>query len=63
MLIPSSATEEEGIAVGMFVSLLLEYGKFSRVCAGFVGGEFFDLDVTLGTSFASAEPAHPCTGE
>jgi len=63
MLIPSSATEEEGIAVGMFVSLLLEYSEFSGVCAWLVGSEFLDLDVTLGTSFASAEPAHPCTGE
>lgn len=63
MLIPSRATEEEGIAVGMFVSLLLEYGEFSLVCVGFVDGQLLDLSETLGTSFASAEPAHPCAGE
>jgi len=63
MLNPFRAAQEEGIAVSMLVSLLLEYSDFCLVCTGFVDGKFLDLSETLGTSFPSAQPAHPCTGE
>lgn len=63
MFVPPRTAQEERIAMRMLLPPRLKCRDFGLIRIGFVGCELPHLCEALCTSFSSAQPAHPRTGE